>query len=128
MTNKYFDRELIAPIEYWLAKPDQLADTVNGCGSKTSAHVPDILLGLDITEACNIHDWMYTYNNNNRTKSDEIFLQNLLKLNKFSKSNKLIKLFRKPLLGLYYLGVRTFGSPHFKPTTEVILTSNTLTN
>jgi len=128
MTTTNINEELLAPLEYWYARPDQIADIVNGCGSRSSHLIPDKLLGLDITKACDIHDWMYTFDRNDRAKSDKVFFKNLLILNKHHSRNKFVEFFRKPLLALYYLGVRAFGSIHFKQVPEVELISNIVTH
>ena len=51
----------------------------NGCGAKGGIPVPNSFLGLDISEACNIHDYEYFIGGTKRDKdlADERFLRNL---------------------------------------------------
>ncbi len=52
---------LSAPDSYRRALPEVVATIVNGCGPggwKVDL-VPDNLLGLDISEPCDIHNWRY---------------------------------------------------------------------
>lgn len=55
---------LAAPAGYWLMTPCERSSMCNGCGpfgnvffDFLSILIPDALLGLDIREACNIHDY-----------------------------------------------------------------------
>uniref|UniRef100_I2Q039 DUF1353 domain-containing protein n=1 Tax=Desulfovibrio sp. U5L TaxID=596152 RepID=I2Q039_9BACT len=52
---------LIAPESYLVASQAERAAVVNGCGPGgwRVDLIPDHLCGLDISEACNIHDWQY---------------------------------------------------------------------
>jgi len=50
---------LSAPIEYTVLTPEGKAEICNGCGSKGGIKVPSTMYGLDISEACNIHDFRY---------------------------------------------------------------------
>ncbi len=50
----------------------------NGCGGKGMPDlVPDCILGADVTEACNIHDYEYHLGLDKRA-ADRHFLDNLL--------------------------------------------------
>ena len=53
--------ELIRPRMYDELTPDEKAKICNGCGTKGLGGwlVPDTLYGLDISEPCNIHDFMW---------------------------------------------------------------------
>ena len=69
---------LIAPANFWTNSPSNISKYINGCGGSglTSKLVPNSLLGLDISEACAIHDYMYATKEN---KNQEIvkFFQHL---------------------------------------------------
>ena len=54
------DTGLVSPRSYLVAPPGQRAEVCNGAGPKGKGWtVPDTMYGLSVTEACNIHDWMY---------------------------------------------------------------------
>ena len=109
---------------------------MNGCGSKgISRYVPERIMLVDFSIACNIHDasyfWIKKYWNgdidrddlpdaaiwvaNFITRSyaqfvaDETFLKNLHKINRIKSKTKLSCLLRVPILNLYYCSVRKFG-------------------
>lgn len=110
------DGILTAPIPYWKSiRFNQ--NQFNGCGGNdiTSFIVPDSLLGLDITSACNIHDYMYSNSSLKitREKADRIFLDNMLSLVEKKSSSKIIKCFRRIKSYLYYYSVRLFGKTYF---------------
>lgn len=74
--------KLYAPIEYWNAAQKQRAENCNGCGSELDLSgklVPDTMYGLNIRQACCIHDWMYRFGKTYADKlfADAIFLLNL---------------------------------------------------
>jgi len=100
--------ELLAPESYRLADPAERALVCNGCGpgSWRLDMVPDSILGLDITEACNIHDWMYEWDGD-RVQADVWFLANMVLL--AVKANKLMLLVRLPIICNYFLAVRLGG-------------------
>ena len=60
---------LYAPVSYWEAAPSEKRKICNGCGTKEGLNVPDTMWGLDISEACKIHDWMYQHG---KTLADKI--------------------------------------------------------
>lgn len=52
----------LTPPGYAECAPDTLAKIVNGCGPADdwkAKYVPHVLLGIDFTEDCNKHDFMY---------------------------------------------------------------------
>ena len=51
--------KLYAPNTYWKATPKEKFKICNGCGAKGGTKVPNTMWGLNIKEACNIHDWMF---------------------------------------------------------------------
>lgn len=54
--------ELIMPWEMAAAGMDEIELLTNGCGRAglESRLVPDTILGVDISPACRVHDWMYS--------------------------------------------------------------------
>jgi hypothetical protein len=103
---------------YWNASQTQRDEIDNGCGSEgvLGTLVPDSLLGLSISKACSIHDWMYHHGRTDkqRKEADIIFLDNMKKIVNKSDNNSILKYFRKGLAKIYYLGVRIFGNYFFK--------------
>lgn len=108
-----------APLNYWLASQDSRAQVCNGCGTKGfgSWICPDTLYGLNITKACDIHDWMYQYGNtiDDKRQADRVFLNNMLRLieqNTTTWDLILAPLRRRRALK-YYEAVKYFGGPSF---------------
>ena len=102
---------LYAPVSYWEASPSEKSKICNGCGAKDGLDVPDTMWGLDISEACKIHDWMYQ---NGKTLADKIFADAMFRLNlsmiidKYS--NPAMAYLRHGRAGKYYLAVVKFGN------------------
>jgi hypothetical protein len=79
-------RHLIAPLDYWKLTEYQKKDLCNGCGPQgnffnrlLSWGIPDNLFGLDIAEACNIHDFCWHIDLGKKI-SDNLFLDNMSNL------------------------------------------------
>ena len=51
---------IYAPNTYWEADDNVKLSICNGCGAKDGVKVPDTMWGLNISSACNIHDWMFS--------------------------------------------------------------------
>ena len=79
--------------------------------------VPDSLLGLDISPACCIHDFMYTVPLDAdlayKEKADRVFLNNMMRLIERGTSMLWLKKLRAALAWLYYQAVVHFGGPSF---------------
>ncbi len=110
-----FLTELDASYTYKRATPEERASRCNGCGTKGLGGwlVPDTLWGLDITEACNIHDWDYW---EGRTEEDKInadsrFLDNMLKV--IQEGTWILRPIRRARAMLYYSAVRDGGDAAF---------------
>ncbi len=74
--------------------------------------IPDTILGLNIKEACCIHDWMYGLGNSesDRSKADKVFLWNLLYLIQLDKDASWKKtIARRAMAYHYYAGLVLFG-------------------
>lgn len=109
--------KLYAPEIYVAASPEVRATVVNGCGPggwKVDI-VPDTIWGLNVTEACNIHDWMYTTGETiaDKDEADRVLLNNLLRLIDAAGGCWLIRKLRRLRAREYYEAVQHFGGPAF---------------
>jgi hypothetical protein len=108
--------KLYAPPLYWSLSPEGKADICNGCGTKGLTWlIPDTMYGLDISEACNIHDFMYVtgIDEEDRTEADRVFKNNLLRIIEAKTKWAIIKILRRRRAVTYYQAVRMFGGPAF---------------
>lgn len=69
---------LYAPLSYHQASCAAKRKVCNGCGAKGGIKVPDTMYGLDIKEACNIHDWMFKHG---KTYADFLFANGIFQVN-----------------------------------------------
>jgi hypothetical protein len=109
--------ELYAPEAYREASPEVRDQIINGCGPggwKLDL-ISDTIWGLDISEACNIHDWMYTMGRTafDKRHADAVFYENLLLLINAEPSNWFMKGLRLRRAKNYYEAVACFGHPAF---------------
>lgn len=105
--------KLFAPIDYWKSESEFIS---NGCGGGfTAFFIPDSLLGVDITQACQIHDWMYMDGKTieDKAEADRVFLNNMIRIIVAKSYSKLIKIIRLILAKIYYDAVVVFGGPFF---------------
>jgi hypothetical protein len=107
---------LQAPDEYWMLSEECKNSKGWDCGpGKTgSKFVPDTLYGLNVKEACRIHDCMYMLGITERDKeiADETFLENMIAIiNK--KSIFMLKGIRRYRATTYYSAVCDFGAGSF---------------
>jgi hypothetical protein len=110
---------LDAATSYREALPEVIARIVNGCGPgnwKVDL-VPDNLLGLDISECCDIHDWDYTVGETEADKQagDHRLLHNVIaRINAaVGPFDKVLKPFRYIGAYDYYLAVKEGGHSAF---------------
>jgi len=105
---------LYAPKAYWVATPEELQKVCNGCGAKGNIKVPDKLFGLPITEACNIHDYMFEFG---KTHGDFIFANAIFLLNMVmlitENSSWYSKLLRLGSAVQYFTFVMIYGETFF---------------
>lgn len=76
---------LLAPEGFWLLTPEAKSEICNGCGAKGASYnflIPGQLLGLTITECCNIHDYGYAMglSEADKREADLLLLTNCLRL------------------------------------------------
>lgn len=99
---------LNAPTAYWLADPRDLT-CCNGCGTGSWAGKLDRVLGVDLSPACNIHDYLYQQGGTGRERllADIVFIGNVITLLLLHTS--LHNLWRVPVALLWYPAVRLGG-------------------
>jgi len=111
MAKKY---KLITPREYEKLDKRELELICNGCGTEgwKGKLVPDTIYGVNITKACNIHDFMY-FNGmtmKDKKEADDVFLKNLLTIvNHSPKWSSWLNGLRRRRVNKYYLAVKHFG-------------------
>lgn len=117
-----YKKILYAPREYWELTPEQKAEICNGAGPKGFGFlVPDTIYGLSITEAANIHDYMYHIGGHKYDKliADKAFDSNMKKIiDKGTWWNWLKKL-RNHRADMYYEAVVKFGDAAFNYTKPI---------
>lgn len=98
---------LVAPSMYLALRPDRKAAICNGAGPKRFGWlVPDTLYGLSITEAANIHDFMYA-RGLSKVAADEIFYENMCTI--VRNRGGIFMYLRLIRAWEYYKAVDTFG-------------------
>jgi len=107
--------ELTSSKEYKELTTEQKFKICNGCGAQSAFmdFVPDSMYGLDISEACNIHDFDYHAGITQKDKdmADMRFLTNLILL--INRGNAFLKFLRRRRALKYYEAVVTFGDNAF---------------
>jgi len=105
---------LAAPPGYWQLTPSEKEAICNGCGAKSALvdFVPDTIWGLDISGACNIHDYCWHIAEPTRGSfhaANLLFLLNMMRLiNRQTKWPWMRWLRRKRALR-YYQAVEELG-------------------
>ena len=109
------DMKLYAPESYWTATPEQRKTICNGCGVAgwKGKLVPDTMWGLNISKACDIHDWMYHFGKTeeDRCEADRVFLNNLIRI--INAEGGWLAFLRRYRATTYYNAVHSFGGPAF---------------
>lgn len=104
---------LLAPESYRKASEDEKKKVLNECGpdGPLNSVIPNNLLGLDISESCNIHDWMFVKSESQADHhvSDLIFLNNMKRQIEEGTENKFLRFFRKIAARLYFGAVRLYS-------------------
>lgn len=107
--------KLYAPQGYIALTPNKRAEICNACGAKGGIKVPNTFWGLDISEACNIHDYMYfmgkTYND--KLEADRVFKNNLSRIIEARTSWNLLKRLRHRRKKTYVYVVSELGDTAF---------------
>jgi len=108
---------IYAPESYVNALPSVRQAVANGCGPGGWKFdiVPDTVWFLDISEACNVHDWMYQAGSTiaDQEEADRVLLNNMLRLIDESGGWWILKRLRRNRAWVYYQAVKMFGGPAF---------------
>ena len=106
------ERGLLAPRGYPDLSEKEKNMLLNKCGGDTitAALVPNTIIGTDISEACNIHDWMYINGKTKKEKAlaDFIFDQNIKTLIN-SEKDSAFKYYIKRTIGKIYVTTARFA-------------------
>ena len=115
---KNFYIKLNAPESYWDLDNDEKKRICNGCGAAGAMfdYVPDKIWFLPISEACNIHDFMYHVGEtvSDKKEADDIFFENISIIIKTCTKTRLLKLLRLRMAYTYYLAVQMYGNEAFE--------------
>jgi len=107
----------IAPQSYKNASKKERAKVVNGCGPKGfDWFVPDNILGVNITECCAIHDWMYKQGVKlwEKNWADTVFYLNMkIATNFYNPTWKTLRNCQLKLAFFYYNMVLKYGFEAF---------------
>jgi len=105
------------PVWFWDLHEETLNCYINGCGPEgwKEKIVPDAILGVDISQACAIHDVEYGIGQSIDQKdlADKRFLDNMLTLIERGSSNNLMRWIRNNRAMTYYNAVSIAGSSYF---------------
>jgi hypothetical protein len=111
--------KLWAPAAYWSLDKKLKEEICNGAGPKGLGWlVPDRMYRLKITDAANIHDYMYSEHHTDkdygwseagRKKADRVFLNNMTRIIKAKTKWAFIRILRLRRAKTYYQAVRSFG-------------------
>ncbi len=107
---------MLAPEGYWNLSEAEQYEISNGCGpAKATSLVPDSILGISLTPACDIHDYTYTnpQSMEKRKLADDLFLENMRRLLNQDLKSPALKFFGLAGIQFYYLAVRLFGGFYF---------------
>ena len=109
--------ELWAPEEFWALTPEQRADMCNGCGPNGigAILVPDTIWGLRITEACDIHDFMFAVGQTYEDflRANRVFMNNIVRIIQARTRTWIMKWLRYRRAYKYFEAVSLLGGPYF---------------
>ena len=79
--------------------------------------VPDKMYGLDVSDACRIHDWYYRFYPDNssagRQEADSILKNNLIRIVRAKSKSRVLRWLRLLRCRTYYGAVRFGGGPAY---------------
>ena len=106
--------KLYAPKTYWEATEEERNAVCNGCGAKGGMNVPDTMYFLCVTQACNVHDWMWKEGKTfaDFLFSNAVFIMNLVILIT-SYGSKWLAPLRLARATKYFLAVQTLGEENY---------------
>ena len=103
--------KLQAPDEYWNLEDKEKKKLLNQCGPNGPLNhvIPDHLLGLDIGQSCDVHDFMFSQalNSDDHRLADKVFLSNMM--TQIENNPSPISLWRKMLAYIYFGAVRIYS-------------------
>lgn len=115
--NKYCGYRLIARPIVWDFNYDEIKAMSNGCGPDgwKGDIIPDNLLGICFTPACDIHDVEYKYGTTkeHKTLADKNLITNMLTINEVDSKFFIFKFIRRKIILTYYEAVADLGSVFF---------------
>ena len=115
--SKYGHVDLYVQYGYQKATPQQKKKICNGAGPRNFGWiVPDTVWGLRITQAANIHDWMYHHGKTiqDKQRADRVFKNNMQRLIDAKKNQwRWVKDLRYSRAAKYYWAVDNFGGTSF---------------
>lgn len=101
---------LEVPADRAEASPETLQHIETGCGPSflTRAGL-NVFMNVSLVEACNIHDWQYTWGHSEdeRKQADDLMLRNMHRI--VHSKRDIWHPFRLAWADSYYVAVRTFG-------------------
>jgi len=107
---------LYAPKSFLEAHDIVKAEICNGAGPKGYGWIVfDTMYGLSVTEAADIHDWMYYMGVDitDKEEADRVFLNNMNRIIETKTKWKWLRWLRKERAAKYYYAVKWFGGPAF---------------
>lgn len=106
--------KLQAPKEYFELSKGEKKKLLNQCGPDGPINkiIPNSLLGADISQSCDIHDYMFIKAQNKKQAkvADEVFLKNMKTEIDKKRSSKVLSLFRKALANVYFAATRIYST------------------
>ena len=113
-----------SPDDFRATPEEERREITGGCGpgGVGDSFVPDIIWGLNIKPACEIHDWMYHFGTRkkHKKKADEVFRDNMIRLIVAHPANILLMKLRFRWSRMYYKAVKNYGGPSFWDGKEVV--------
>jgi len=109
--------ELYAPERYWNLTAEQHHAFTNGCGTGgwKGELIPETVWGLSVSDACDIHDFMYAVGATiaDKEEADRVFLNNMLRIIDAAGGFSWLKALRRRRAHVYFEAVSHFGGPAF---------------
>ncbi|USN48064.1 MAG: hypothetical protein H6626_02940 [Pseudobdellovibrionaceae bacterium] len=104
-------KKLQAPEEYWRLDDEEKKKLLNQCGpdGPLNSVVPNHLLGLNISDQCDVHDFMFSkaQNSEDFKEADKVFLKNMMTHIENNPSS--LSIWRKMLAYIYFGAVRIYS-------------------
>ena len=92
------------------APPEEIAKWCNGCGLLGKLGILNVIMGVDVKEACCLHDYEYHIKYISRELADWYFYQNMKFIIDASDLKPARKAIARQCAWVYFLTVRTFGA------------------